>query len=111
MQSALPGVYDLAIGGTAVGTGLNAHLRFGEGAARPISDITGLPFRSAENKFFSLSAHDALVNLSASLRTIARALMKIANDVRWLASIPPCCTGELPIPAHEPATPPITRND
>src|SRR5690606_22915757 len=85
VQSGLPGIYDLAIGGTAVGTGLNAHPRFGDTAAGYIAQITGLPFRSAENKFFALSAHDALVNLSASLRTLAGGLMKMANDVRWLA--------------------------
>ncbi|NGM88037.1 class II fumarate hydratase [Parapusillimonas sp. SGNA-6] len=104
VQSTLPGIYDLAIGGTAVGTGLNAHPRFGELAARNIGDITGLPFRSAQNKFFALSAHDALVSLSASLRTLAGALMKIANDVRWLASGPRCGIGELTIPDNEPGS-------
>jgi fumarate hydratase class II len=104
VQATLHGIYDLAIGGTAVGTGLNAHPRFGELAARNISDITGLPFRSAPNKFFALSAHDALVNLSASLRTLACALMKIANDVRWLASGPRCGIGELTIPDNEPGS-------
>ncbi|MGB6007818.1 class II fumarate hydratase [Castellaniella sp.] len=104
VQAALPGVYDLAIGGTAVGTGLNAHPRFGELAAARIADITGLPFRSADNKFFALSAHDALVSLSAALRTLAGALMKIANDVRWLASGPRCGIGELVIPENEPGS-------
>ncbi|HWK70281.1 class II fumarate hydratase [Pollutimonas sp. M17] len=104
VQSALPGIYDLAIGGTAVGTGLNAHPRFGQTAAGHIAEITGLPFRSAENKFFALSAHDALVNLSASLRTLAGALMKMANDVRWLASGPRCGIGELIIPDNEPGS-------
>ncbi|KAA0910904.1 class II fumarate hydratase [Pusillimonas sp. ANT_WB101] len=104
VQANLPGVYDLAIGGTAVGTGLNAHPKFGETAARHIAEITGLPFRSADNKFFALSAHDALVNLSASLRTLAGALMKIANDVRWLASGPRCGIGELIIPENEPGS-------
>jgi fumarate hydratase, class II len=104
VQATLHGIYDLAIGGTAVGTGLNAHPRFGELAARNISDITGLPFRSAPNKFFALSAHDALVSLSASLRTLACALMKIANDVRWLASGPRCGIGELTIPDNEPGS-------
>ena len=101
VQSDLPGIYDLAIGGTAVGTGLNAHPRFGETAAAHIATITGLPFRSAQNKFFALSGHDALVNLSASLRTLAGALMKMANDVRWLASGPRCGIGELIIPDNE----------
>ncbi|WP_237173097.1 class II fumarate hydratase [Paracandidimonas lactea] len=104
VQAALPGIYDLAIGGTAVGTGLNAHPAFGETAARHIAEITGLPFRSAENKFFALSAHDALVNLSAALRTLAGALMKMANDVRWLASGPRCGIGELVIPENEPGS-------
>jgi len=83
IRNALPGLYDLAIGGTAVGTGLNAHPRFGEDCARRLAERTGLPFRSADNKFFALSAHDALVAVSASLRGLAVALMKIANDVRW----------------------------
>ncbi|NYT83165.1 class II fumarate hydratase [Alcaligenaceae bacterium] len=104
VQADLPGIYSLAIGGTAVGTGLNAHPRFGGLAAQKISDITGLPFESAENKFFALSAHDALVNLSASLRTLAGALMKMANDVRWLASGPRCGLGELIIPDNEPGS-------
>ncbi len=104
IQADLPGIYDLAIGGTAVGTGLNSHPRFGEIAAARIAQITGLPFRSAENKFFALSAHDALVNLSASLRTLAGALMKMANDVRWLASGPRCGIGELSIPDNEPGS-------
>jgi len=104
VQSALPGIYDLAIGGTAVGTGLNAHPRFGETAAKHIADITGLPFRAADNKFFALSAHDALVSLSAALRTLAGGLMKMANDVRWLASGPRCGIGELVIPDNEPGS-------
>lgn len=104
VRTALPGVYDLAIGGTAVGTGLNAHPKFGDTAAARIADITGLPFRSAENKFFALSAHDALVNVSAALRTLAGALFKMANDVRWLASGPRCGIGELVIPDNEPGS-------
>uniref|UniRef100_UPI00258DB302 class II fumarate hydratase n=1 Tax=Pseudomonas sp. TaxID=306 RepID=UPI00258DB302 len=86
IEQALQGLYDLAIGGTAVGTGLNAHPRFGEVCARQIAQLTGYPFRSAANKFFALAAHDALVNTSAAIRTLAMALMKVANDVRWLAS-------------------------
>ena len=104
IEQALPGVYDLAIGGTAVGTGLNAHPEFGARAAHHIAAITGLPFRSADNKFFALSAHDALVNLSAALRTLAGGLMKMANDVRWLASGPRCGIGELVIPDNEPGS-------
>ncbi|HLU19456.1 MAG TPA: class II fumarate hydratase [Pusillimonas sp.] len=104
VEAALPGIYDLAIGGTAVGTGLNAHPRFGETAAARIAQITGLPFKSAENKFFALSAHDALANLSAALRLLAGALFKMANDVRWLASGPRCGIGELIIPDNEPGS-------
>lgn len=104
VEAAMPGIYDLAIGGTAVGTGLNAHARFGETTAAHIAKITGLPFRAADNKFFALSAHDALVNLSAALRTLAGGLMKMANDVRWLASGPRCGIGELIIPNNEPGS-------
>ncbi|GAB2907220.1 class II fumarate hydratase [Paralcaligenes sp. KSB-10] len=104
VKACLPGIYDLAIGGTAVGTGLNSHPKFGDTAAAHISTITGLPFQSAPNKFFALSAHDALVNLSASLRTLAGGLMKMANDVRWLASGPRCGIGELQIPDNEPGS-------
>lgn len=104
ITESLSGIYDLAIGGTAVGTGLNAHPLFGEVAARHIADYTGLPFRAAENKFFALSAHDALVRLSAALRGLAAALMKIANDIRWLASGPRCGIGELLIPENEPGS-------
>lgn len=104
VRLSLPGIHDLAIGGTAVGTGLNAHPRFGESAARHISALTGLPFTSAQNKFFALSAHDALVQLSAALRQLAGGLMKMANDVRWLASGPRCGIGELIIPDNEPGS-------
>lgn len=100
----LPGIYDLAIGGTAVGTGLNAHPQFGDKTAAYIAEHTGFPFKSADNKFFALSAHDALVNVSASLRTLAGALFKIANDVRWLASGPRCGIGEIRIPENEPGS-------
>jgi len=104
LASAMQGVYDLAIGGTAVGTGINAPARFGALCAHHIAELTGEPFRSAENKFFALSAHDALVNVSGALRTLAGALMKIANDVRWLASGPRCGIGELRIPENEPGS-------
>ena len=100
----LPGVYALAIGGTAVGTGLNADPRFGEVAARKIAEETGKPFVSAPNKFAALSAHDAMVNVSAALRTLAGALMKIANDVRWYACGPRAGFGELKIPENEPGS-------
>lgn len=104
LESMMTGLYDLAIGGTAVGTGLNAHPRFGDLCAKYIADITGYPFRSSHNKFFSMSAHDALVNTSAALRTLAGALLKIANDVRWLASGPRCGIGEITIPENEPGS-------
>jgi fumarate hydratase class II len=101
---ALPGVYALAIGGTAVGTGLNADPRFGEVVARRVAEETAKPFVSAPNKFAALSAHDAMVAVSAALRTLAGALMKIANDVRWYASGPRAGLGELTIPANEPGS-------
>ena len=85
---ALPGLYELAIGGTAVGTGLNAHPEFAEPTAAEIADLTGLPFVSAPNKFAALAADDALVMASGALKTLAVSLMKIANDIRWLASGP-----------------------
>ncbi len=101
---ALPGVLELAIGGTAVGTGLNADPSFGEVAARKIAGETGKPFVSAPNKFAALSAHDAMVNVSAALRTLAGALMKIANDVRWYACGPRAGFAELRIPENEPGS-------
>jgi fumarate hydratase class II len=104
LAAALPGLYDLAVGGTAVGTGLNAPADFGAVCARHIAELTGEPFRTADNKFFALSAHDALVNVSAALRGLAVALMKIANDVRWLGSGPRCGIGEILIPENEPGS-------
>ena len=104
IRATFPGLSQLAIGGTAVGTGLNAHPRFGETAARFIAEETGRPFVPAANKFAALSAHDAMVSASAALRTLAGALMKIANDVRWYASGPNAGIGELTIPANEPGS-------
>jgi len=101
---ALDGLYDLAIGGTAVGTGLNAHPEFAERAARKIAELSGLPFRSHPNKFAALSAHDEIVFASGALKTLAASLMKIANDVRWLASGPRCGLGELTLPENEPGS-------
>jgi fumarate hydratase class II len=101
---ALPGVYELALGGTAVGTGLNAPPRFGELASRKVAEETGRPFVAAPNKFAALSAHDAMVNVSAALRTLAGALMKIANDVRWYACGPRAGLAELRIPENEPGS-------
>src|ERR1700726_3407034 len=104
INEALDGLYDLAIGGTAVGTGLNAHPEFAERAARKISELTGLPFRSHPNKFAALSAHDEIVFASGALKTVAASLMKIANDIRWLASGPRCGLGELTLPENEPGS-------
>ncbi|MGA2097331.1 MAG: class II fumarate hydratase [Candidatus Acidiferrum sp.] len=101
---ALDGLYDLAIGGTAVGTGLNAHPEFAERAAGKIAELTGLPFRSHPNKFAALSAHDELIFASGALKTLAASLMKIANDIRWLASGPRCGLGELSLPENEPGS-------
>jgi fumarate hydratase class II len=104
IRHALSGVYALAIGGTAVGTGLNADLRFGEVAARRIAAETGQPFVSAPHKFAALSAHDGMVGVSGAIRTLAGALMKIANDVRWYACGPRAGIGELTIPENEPGS-------
>jgi len=104
MKDTLPGLYELAIGGTAVGTGLNAHPEFGERAAKKIAEFTGLPFKSHPNKFAALSAHDEIVFTSGALKTLAASLMKIANDIRWLASGPRCGLGELIIPENEPGS-------
>ncbi|GAA5787090.1 class II fumarate hydratase [Chitiniphilus shinanonensis] len=104
VRQALPGVLQLAIGGTAVGTGLNSHPQFGPRAAARIAALTRQPFVDAPNKFFALSAHDALVQVSAALRTLAGGLFKMANDVRWLASGPRCGIGEYDIPENEPGS-------
>jgi len=104
IERALPGLYELAIGGTAVGTGLNAHPRFGDVAASFIARETGHPFVSAPNKFAALSAHDAMVDVSAAERGLAIALFKIANDIRLLASGPRCGIGEISIPENEPGS-------
>ncbi|HEV3472311.1 MAG TPA: class II fumarate hydratase, partial [Actinomycetota bacterium] len=104
IRRALPGIYDLAIGGTAVGTGLNAHPRFGDLVAQKIADETGKPFRGAPDKFAALSAHDAMVDVSASLRTLSIALFKIANDVRLYSMGPRGGLAELKIPENEPGS-------
>jgi fumarate hydratase class II len=104
MRTVLPDLYELALGGTAVGTGLNAPARFGELAARRIAGLTGLPFVTARNKFAALAGHDALVMASGALRTLAVSLMKIANDLRWLGSGPRAGLGELKLPANEPGS-------
>jgi len=99
-----PGLLDLAIGGTAVGTGLNAHPEFADRAAAKIAELTGLPFKSHPNKFAALSAHDEIVFASGALKTLAASLMKIANDIRWLASGPRCGIGEISLPENEPGS-------
>jgi fumarate hydratase class II len=104
LAEVLEGLYDLAIGGTAVGTGLNAHPEFAERAAKKIAELTGLPFKSHPNKFAALSAHDEIVFASGAVKTLAASLMKIANDIRWLASGPRCGLGELVIPENEPGS-------
>src|SRR5436190_16331561 len=104
LQLVMPEVMDLAIGGTAVGTGLNAHPEFAERAAAKIAELTGLPFKSHPNKFAALSAHDEMVFASGALKTLATSLMKIANDIRWLASGPRCGLGELTLPGNEPGS-------
>lgn len=104
IQNVLPDLYELALGGTAVGTGLNAPKGFAELAAKKIAELTGLPFVSAPNKFAALAAHDAIVMASGALKTLACSLMKIANDIRWLGSGPRCGLGELILPANEPGS-------
>ena len=103
-RDALPHLRELALGGTAVGTGLNAHPQFGTRVAAELARTTGLAFESAPNKFEALAAHDALVHAHGALKTIAASLMKIANDVRWLASGPRSGLGEIRIPENEPGS-------
>jgi len=103
-ESPLNNLYRLALGGTAVGTGLNTPVGFDVLAARKIAEITDIPFETADNKFEGLAAHDAIVEASGAMKTIACSLMKIANDIRWLACGPRCGIGELIIPANEPGS-------
>jgi fumarate hydratase class II len=104
IELTLPGLYELALGGTAVGTGLNTHPEFGERVARVIANMTGLPFVTASNKFAALAAHDALVFTHGALKTLAVSLMKIADDLRWLGSGPRSGLGELRLPENEPGS-------
>jgi fumarate hydratase class II len=104
VESSLQHMRELAIGGTAVGTGLNAHPEFADRVARELSQLAGHPFTSAPNKFEALASHDALVFAHGALKTLAASLMKIANDVRWLASGPRCGIGEISIPENEPGS-------
>jgi fumarate hydratase class II len=104
LWAVLPGLYELALGGTAVGTGLNAPPKFAARAAAKIAELTGLPFVSHPNKFAALSAHDEFVFASGALKTLAGSLIKVANDIRWLASGPRCGIGELILPENEPGS-------
>ncbi|MFB3813315.1 MAG: class II fumarate hydratase [Terriglobales bacterium] len=104
LNEVLDDLYDLAIGGTAVGTGLNTHPEFAERAAKKIAELTGLPFRSHPNKFAALASHDELVFAQGALASLAASFMKISNDIRWLASGPRCGLGELIIPENEPGS-------
>ena len=104
IDAALPHIYELALGGTAVGTGLNTHPEFAVRVAAELARLTGLPFVTAPNKFEALAANDALVHAHGALKTLATSLMKIANDIRWLASGPRCGIGELKIPENEPGS-------
>ena len=104
VENSLEDLLELALGGTAVGTGLNTHPDFADTVAASIADKTDMPFVSAENKFAQLAAHDAIVAASGSLNTLAASLMKIANDIRWLGSGPRCGFGELALPANEPGS-------
>jgi len=104
IERSLPDLYELALGGTAVGTGLNTHPEFAQRVAVAIAEKTGLPFVTAPNKFAQLAAHDAIVSASGALNSLAASLMKIANDIRWLGSGPRCGLGELSLPANEPGS-------
>ena len=104
INGCMPRMYQIALGGTAVGTGLNSHRDFPKKVAQKIAEITDCPFVTAPNKFESLAAHDAIVETSGTLKTIACSLMKIANDIRWLGSGPRCGIGEVVLPANEPGS-------
>jgi len=104
IQATLPGLYEIALGGTAVGTGLNSHPEFADRVAKRIAGLTGLPFVTAPNKFAALAGQEATVFASGALRTLATSLMKIANDIRWLGSGPRAGLGELILPENEPGS-------
>ena len=104
MENTLPRLYELAIGGTAVGTGLNTRVGFAERVSQRLADLTNLPFRSAKNKFEALAARDALVEVHGALNVVACSIMKIANDIRFLGSGPRCGFGELLLPENEPGS-------
>lgn len=104
VEAAMPGVMEIAQGGTAVGTGINTYVGFAEKVAENLTDETGLPFVTADNKFEALATKDALVHLSGALNTLATSLMKIGNDIRLLGSGPRCGLGELALPENEPGS-------
>ncbi|HPN57133.1 MAG TPA: lyase family protein, partial [Candidatus Omnitrophota bacterium] len=104
IEAVLPRLYEVALGATAVGTGINTPAGFPEKAIAQVAELTGYPFVSARNKFEAIAAHDALVELSGILKVIAVSLIKIANDIRWLGSGPRCGIGELQLPANEPGS-------
>jgi len=104
IEACLPRLYEIPLGGTAVGTGLNTHPKYAEKVAEKISEITGKPFKTARNKFEAMAGKDAMVELHGVLKTLAASLMKIANDIRWLASGPRCGIGEINIPENEPGS-------
>jgi fumarate hydratase class II len=104
LEKSLDHCYELAMGGTAVGTGINSVIGFSDAAAKEISELTSLPFRTAENKFEALGGQDSIVELSGALKVIAASLFKIANDIRWLASGPRSGIGEITLPANEPGS-------
>ena len=104
VEATLPRLYMLAAGGTAVGTGLNTRIGFAEKVAAKVSDLTGLPFVTAPNKFEALAAHDAMVEVHGALNVLACSIMKIANDIRFLGSGPRCGLGELSLPENEPGS-------
>jgi len=104
INGTLPRLYELALGGTAVGTGLNTHPEFAVKSAKKISEITGKPFVTARNKFEALATHDTMIELHGVLKTLAASLMKIANDIRWLGSGPRCGLGEIHLPENEPGS-------
>ena len=104
IEASLQGLYELALGGTAVGTGINSHPQFAKKVAEKIAELTGLPFITAPNKFAALASHEAIVFASGGLKSLACALMKIGNDIRWLGSGPRSGLGELILPANEPGS-------
>jgi fumarate hydratase class II len=104
VENSFDALYELALGGTAVGTGLNTHPKFAEASAKKIAELTGYPFRSGANKFAGLASHEAVVSASGALKSLASSLMKIANDIRWLGCGPRCGLAELILPENEPGS-------